>query len=133
MYYARGRTALAAWLEGTDSRELRVEIEEFARRLAKLRSPWGDALSNVLRAGVMAGFGRRPDALLLLQRAEEFLRKQDLRLLAAAVLRRRGELEGETGADRVAAADAFMRSENILRPDRMTAMILPGNWLSRPS
>jgi len=28
---------------------------------------WGDALRNLLHAGVMAGFGRRSDALLLLQ------------------------------------------------------------------
>ena len=58
--------------------------------------------------------------------AEVTLHQQDFRLLAAAVSRRRGELEGEAGSARVQAADAFMRSENILRPDRMTSMILPG-------
>ena len=28
---------------------------------------------------------------------------------------------------------AFMRSENILCPDRITAMFLPGNWRPRAS
>ncbi len=129
LYYARGRTALAGWLGRPDAGELRVETEQFARQLAKLRSPWGDALSSLLRAGVVAGLGRRTDALVLLQGAEEILRKQDLRLLAAAASRRRGELEGKAGAGRVEAADAFMKSENILRPDRLTAMMLPGDWL----
>jgi hypothetical protein len=129
LYFARGRTALATWLANPAARELRVETEQFARRLGKLNSPWGDALRNVLRAGVMAGLGRSSGALLLLESAEEILRQQELCLLAAAVSRRRGELEGDAGLDRVASADAFMRAENILRPDRMTAMILPGDWL----
>jgi hypothetical protein len=67
---------------------------------------------------------RRNDAIRLLARAEDILRKQDLRLLAAAVLRRLGELEGGEGVGRIEIADAFMQSETIVRPDRMTAMIL---------
>jgi hypothetical protein len=128
LFYARGRTALAEWLRRRDARELRAETEQYSQRLAKLRSPWGIALSILLRAGILSGNERRDEAALLLTRAEEILRQQDLRLLTAAVLRRRGELEGKAGADRIEAADMFMRSEGILRPDRMTAMILPGDW-----
>jgi hypothetical protein len=94
-----------------------------------VRSPWGDAFSRILRAGIFAGLQQRAKALLQLDQAEEILRKQDLRLLAAAVARRRGELEGSAGTARIAGADSFMRSENIVRPDRMTAMFLPGKWL----
>jgi tetratricopeptide (TPR) repeat protein len=129
LFFARGRTALAEWLRDPSARELRVETEQFAARLGKLHSPWGDALSKLLRAGIMAGLKRPAEAILLLAQAEEILRQQDLRLLAAATLRRRGELEGPAGIQRIEAADAFMRSETILRPDRMTAMILPGAWL----
>jgi hypothetical protein len=127
--YLRGRTALAGWLLNRGDRELRAEIEQCAGRLIKLRSVWGEAFSILLRAGIMAGLNRRTDALTLLARAEEILRDQELLMLAAAVSRRRGELEGEKGSGRIQAADAFMKSENILRPDRMTAMILPGDWL----
>jgi hypothetical protein len=129
LFYARGRTALAEWLRHPDARELRSEVEQFAAKLTRLRSPWGKAFGILLQAGVMAGSSRRADALMLLERGEEILRQQDLRLLAAAVLRRRGELEGDAGIPRIEAADAFMRSEKILRPDRMTAMILPGDRL----
>ena len=132
LYYSRGRTALAEWFLRPDDKQLRSETEQFSARLAKLQSPWGDALSRLLRAGVMVGLGRRSEAATLLQTAEEILREQGLRLLAAAVLRRRGELDSVNGAHRIEAADAFMRSENILRPDRMAAMILPGQWRHFP-
>jgi hypothetical protein len=127
--YLRGRTALAGWLRNPADRELGVEIEQYAGRLVKLRSVWGQAFSILLHAGIMAGLKRPADALLLLARAEEILREQDLQMLAAAVSRRRGELEGGAGEVRIATADAFMKSENIRCPEHMTAMILPGKWL----
>ena len=65
----------------------------------------------------------------LLGEAEETLREQNFRLMAACVLRRRGELEGAAGMNRVETADAFMRLEGVMRPDRMTAMYLPGQWV----
>jgi serine/threonine protein kinase/tetratricopeptide (TPR) repeat protein len=129
LYYARGRTALAEWLRNRSENALRKEIEEYATRLENVHSPWGDALSRILRAGVAAGLKRRRETLALLEQAEQILRKQDLRLLAAAVARRRGELEESAGALRIEAADAFMHSEGIVRPDRITAMFLPGNWV----
>jgi hypothetical protein len=129
LFYARGRTALAEWLRDPAAHNLQAETEKFADKLIGLQSPWGKALSLLLRAGIVAGMKRRSDALRLLENAEELLRQQDLQLFAAAVLRRRGELEGEPGIAKIEAADAFMRSENIVRPDKMTAMILPGNWL----
>lgn len=70
LFYARGRTALAEWLRNSNSRQLRIEVEQFLRRVGE-----------------------------------------------------------RYGSARVEAADAFMKSENILRPERMTAMILPGHWI----
>jgi hypothetical protein len=134
LFYLRGRTSLAGWLQQPTARELRVETEQFATRLRKLDSRWADALSGLLRAGILTGFGRRAAAVRQLQTAETALRSQGLNLLAAAVLRRQGELLNDTGTEQIEAADAFMRSENIVRPDRITAMILPGDWhfASRP-
>jgi hypothetical protein len=126
MYYMRGRTALATWTQQRDDRILFREIEHYASLLTNARSPWGAALGDALRSSVEFGRGRLHEAIFLLDRAEAMLRKQDFRLLAAAVSRRRGELEGQSGSARIEAADAFMRSENILRPDRMKSMILPG-------
>ena len=127
LYYARGRTALAEWLRQPNDIQLRQEIAEYAMRLVKLRSPWGDALSRILRAGFSAGLERRSEAIGLLAEAEDILREQNLQLLTASVARRRGELEGDSA--RIESADTFMRSEGVLRPDRMAAMYLPGKWL----
>jgi eukaryotic-like serine/threonine-protein kinase len=126
LYYMRARTALAMWLQRRDDRALVGEIEHYVSQLKNSRAPWGAALGEALQSSVDAGHGRVPEAILLLDRAEAALRQLDFRLFAAAVSRRRGELEGEAGSARVQAADAFMRSENIVRPDRMTFMILPG-------
>lgn len=126
LYYMRARTALAIWLQQRDDRTLVREVEHYASRLRAIRSPWGVAIGEALQSSVEAGCGRVQEAILLLDSAEATLRQQDLRVLAEAVSRRRGELEGAGGTDRVQTADAFMRSEGILRPDRMAFMILPG-------
>jgi serine/threonine protein kinase len=128
LFFLRGRIALAIWRQDPDQRKLLAEIRLFAKKLNRLGSQWGAAFNLILLAGIMAGQRRRGDALRLLESAEKILREQDLRLIAAAVLRRRGELLGDSGVPLVKAADDFMKSENILRPDRMTAMFLPGNW-----
>jgi serine/threonine protein kinase len=128
--YLRGRVALAEWFRRFFPRRLRHEIEEWAVRLVRLRSPWGEPLSYVLRSGIMAGLDRSFEAVALLQQAEAIFREQDLDLLAAAALRRSGELQGKAGIDRVNAADSFMSSEKVLRPDRMASMILGGPWLA---
>jgi len=126
LYYMRARTALAMWLQRREDRALAREIEYYVSLLKNAGAPWGAALGEALQSSVEAGRGHLREAILLLDRAEAILRQQDFRVLAAALLRRRGELEGQTGSARVQAADAFMKSENIVRPDRMTYMILPG-------
>ena len=125
-YYMRARTALAPWLQRRDDRALLRETELYVSMLRRSRAPWGVALGDALQSSVEAGRGHVKEAMLLLDRAETTLRQEDFRLLAEAVSRRRGELEGEAGFDRIQAANTFMRSENIARPDRMTFMILPG-------
>jgi hypothetical protein len=125
LFYLRGRTSLAEWLRRPHDDTLRRDIEKFAVRLRKVDSPWSIAYSMLLRAGVSVVLDRPADALDLLSQAEGILRGQDLRLFAAAVLRRRGQLEGHEGLERIEAAESFMTSENIRRPDRMAFMLLP--------
>ncbi len=130
LFFLRSRTALAVWMLGKDKPELLAETRQFAKKLTRLGSRWGDAFNLLLQAGIMAGLNRRSESIGLLESAEVILREQDLQLIAAAALRRRGELLGDTGSELIKAADAFMGSESVLRPDRMTAMYLPGNWLT---
>jgi eukaryotic-like serine/threonine-protein kinase len=125
LFYMRARTALAAWTLRRDDRILIQEIELYLSLLKKARSPWGTALGQAMESSLEAGRGHVSKAILLLEGAEAILNEHDFRLQAAAISRRRGELEGEDGYLRVQAADVFMRSENIMRPDRITFMILP--------
>ena len=66
-------------------------------------------------AGLNPGKMRHRRTICLLEQAEEIFRKHDLRLLAAATLRRRGELEGQVGKFRIDTADEFMSGERIER------------------
>lgn len=125
LFYLRGRTSLAEWLRNAGNDTLRLDVEKFAGRLRRVDSPWSIAYSMLLHAGVAAGLERPADALDLLSQAEDILREQDLRLFAAAVSRRRGQLEGDKGLRRIEDAESFMAAENIKRPDRMAFMLLP--------
>jgi hypothetical protein len=125
LFYTRARTALASWIERQDDRSLIEETESYIRLLKAERSPLSAALGDALQSSVETHRGNVSKAIALLTKADEVLRQHEFRLLAAAVSRRHGELEGEGGSPRIKAADAFMRSENIMRPDRMTFMIIP--------
>jgi serine/threonine protein kinase len=125
LFYMRARTALATWYQHRDDGALPREVERYASLLEGTGSQWAAALGDALRGAVAAANGGKERAILLLGQAEDTLRRHDLLLLAAGVSRRRGDLEGESGRARMLAAEAFMRSENVLRPDRMAYMILP--------
>ena len=129
LYYARGRTALTEWLGKKDSRVLRRETEHYAKKLKDTGSPWGLAMGKILLAGILAGQRKKAESARLLEQAEEILRQQSLRLMAATVAKRRGELEGgSAGTARIDAANQFMQSEGIAKPERMVALYLPGQW-----
>jgi tetratricopeptide (TPR) repeat protein len=126
LFYMRARTSLALWILQKNDSVLLKETESYISRLRKMRSPMGTALGDALQSSVESGMGHHVEAIILLDNAETILRQQGSLLLAAAISRRRGELEGENGSNTIQAADAFMKMENIIRPDRMIFMILPG-------
>ncbi len=64
----------------------------------------------------------------MLAEAEEILGEQNLRLLAACVATAAWGIRGHDWGGEVEAADGFMKSEGVARPDRMTGMYLPGQW-----
>jgi hypothetical protein len=107
-------------------------VEGHARTILRERTRYGDALALLLRAGVAATRGETERALSLLEPAETGLAAADMALHAAVARRRRGELlGGDTGRGLVAAADAWMASQTIRNPERMTAMMAPGHWGSQ--
>ncbi len=83
------------------------------------------AVAAALRAQLLAAEGRTDAAAAKLDAAEVALRDAGVTLLAAAAQRRRGEwMGGESGRDHREAADAWMSSQGVVDPARLTAMAL---------
>jgi hypothetical protein len=128
----RARRQLGAAAQATDARErgaLLRGVEDHARAMMREKTRWADPLALVLRAGSAATRGEARQAVILLESAEAGLAAADMALHVAVARRRRGELlGGDTGRGLVAAADAWMTSQTIRNPERMTDMLAPGRW-----
>ena len=129
----RARAALAlACDQSMDEAERRKLLRMAARDAARMKShrmPWGDALANLTQAGVAGARGDRAGAMSLLSAAEAGFEAADMALYAAAARRRRGQLTGgQEGRSLVDVVDVWMAGQNIRNPERMTAMLAPGDW-----
>jgi hypothetical protein len=127
LIHLRARASLAAAPAAPDPRPLLHAAERDARLLRRERIAWALALAQLVRAGV--AMGRHDGALArqLLEDAAGRLEAAGMRLHAAAARRRLGECKGGSqGHSLRKQADAWMKSQNILRPDRMTALLAPG-------
>ncbi|HEY0255244.1 MAG TPA: hypothetical protein VGC41_27135, partial [Kofleriaceae bacterium] len=116
MWDLRGRAAILA-------NELSV-AEKDAKRLLGEKLAWSKPLAILIRAGVAAKRGDRDRAASLYAQAATDCDAVDLALHAAAARRRLGELREDPAL--IAAADAWMATQKILNPSRMTAMLAPG-------
>lgn len=82
---------------------------------------------KMLRAGIAATRGDRETALAHLDAALAGFEACNSRLWVVMAKRLKGGLlGGENGRDLVAGADAWMASEGIIKPDRVTAAFVPG-------
>jgi hypothetical protein len=89
--------------------------------------PWGDALADLVEAGVALGRGDAGRAVDCLRAAVRGCDAAPMRLYAAAARRRQGRLVGgDEGRALTAAADAWLAGQNVRDPERMTALVLPG-------
>jgi hypothetical protein len=122
LLHLRARAALAA-----ESASLLHAAERDARRLRRERIAWAEALAQLVRAGVAMRRRDAGGARQLLADAAGRLEAAGLCLHAAAARRRLGELvSGSEGRRLVEQADAWMKGQNIRRPDRMAALLAPG-------
>jgi serine/threonine protein kinase len=125
MHDLRGRAAVAAAMSG--DRTLLARALADARALERGTMPWGLAAASAIRAGAAAVRGDREQALTELRVAVPGFAMVDMPLYAAAAQRRLGALlGGAEGKGLVATADARLIGEGVVRPDRFTAMLLPG-------
>lgn len=119
--YHRAAAALA--VAGGDMLKL---AEADARSIQREHMPWSDPLAHLLQAAVAAARGDSETAVNLLRTAESGFDAADMALYAAAARRRLGDLiGGDDGRRLIETADAWMSSQNVRNPARMTAMLAP--------
>jgi hypothetical protein len=124
--HLRAMSALAAaGAEGNPAPLLR-SADGDAQRLEREAVAWASAIATQVRSGIAAARGDRESAARNLRDAAARFDALAMRLNASAARRRLGILIGDRGRNLVAEADAWMASEQIRNPSRMTAMLAPG-------
>ncbi len=122
--HLRGRAAVAASGPAALS-----AAQRDARRIEKEDAGWSGPLALSLSAAVACGRQRRGEAESLLAAAEQGFSAAEMALFSAAVRRARGMLVGgDDGRALVEEADDWMIRQRIRRPDRVAAMLIPGDW-----
>ncbi len=123
----RARTALAAAATGASGTDDLLDVaRRNARRMEREEIDWATALAGLVYAGAAAIEGDAARAAPLFEAAEATLEVKNMKLYAAAARRARGTiLGGDEGAALVAAADEWMRSQRIVRPERFAGMLVP--------
>jgi tetratricopeptide (TPR) repeat protein len=130
-YHVRARTALAiaSWpaCSEPERKQLVRDTRWAARKLVKEGVAWGDAFAALARAGADRMDGDRDGAIRELGVALRGFQALEMKLYAAIVRLRLGQLHGgEEGATEIARAEEWMRAQGIVRPDRFVAMLAPG-------
>jgi hypothetical protein len=128
MWQLRARCALAAAEASPDESDARLrEVERFARRIAGEQMPWSAPMAPLLDAAVASLRGEKEAAIERARDAMMRFESEDMRLYAAVAKRVLGGLVGgERGRALVGEADAWMREQTIVSPERMTALLAPG-------
>ena len=123
----RGRSALAAIDDRPASAaDLLQETERAARLIEKERTEWGAALAELLRAGIDVRRGQKDAALRRLENAEQQFTDLEMNLHRAIAQRRLGELTaGDQGQRLIASSEAWMHSEGIRNPERLSYVYAP--------
>jgi hypothetical protein len=123
----RGRAALAVALARPERRVAMLgEVDRAIAALEAKRAPAGAERARLLRAGVAAVRG---DANLERRELEAAMAGFDALAMAghvAVTKRRLGVLRGGEAGDALAGdADAWLRAQQIARPDRWAQMLVP--------
>jgi eukaryotic-like serine/threonine-protein kinase len=123
----RARAALAAIATARNPRSLLESAERDARRIHRERMPWGQALVQLVTAGIAATRRDTASAVDSLRRASTALHAVDMRLHAAAACYCLGGIiGGDEGRALVADAHCWMEKQGIRNVSRMVTMIAPG-------
>jgi serine/threonine protein kinase/tetratricopeptide (TPR) repeat protein len=124
--YLRARAALATGLSDRDRDKLDL-AEKLARKIEKENMDWAKPFAAVIRSAIAHQTNQHTESTTLLAAAVDGFERMDMRLYAAVSRRRLGELlADDRGRQLLAAADAWMTTQRIKSPERMTRMLVPG-------
>jgi hypothetical protein len=118
-HFLRARAALA---EGSP-RSLEIALAS-AAHLEDERLPASHGYAAAVRAGVAWRRGRVAETRILLGEAERTLAAADVAMYAAACRWQLARLDDD--AARVSETEAWMRTQNVVRPDRLARLLTPG-------
>ena len=119
----RGRAELALGCASGD-RTLMARARSRARAIARERTPWGDGLALLLRAGAERADGDQAAAADTLRHAVAALDRAGMLLYAEAARRGLGIAIGDAAL--VQQSEAAMAQLGVINPARMAAMLVPG-------
>jgi hypothetical protein len=123
--YLRARAALAS-ASGDKREPMLRDAEEMVRRMTRERAAWGDAFATLVRGLVAAARGDRENAASTLADAVRRFEEDDMTLFAQVARWRQGEMAGGTvGTELRGAAEAWMRGQQIVSPERFVALFAP--------
>ncbi|MCH9682185.1 MAG: hypothetical protein K0V04_12175, partial [Deltaproteobacteria bacterium] len=102
------------------------EATELVDKLCREPGPWGAAMAGPIEASLHVARGEPEEARALLTRTIAAFEPLGMELYAHATRRRHGEL-GDSPEDhaQVVEADAAMRAEGVVDPERMAGMLVP--------
>jgi hypothetical protein len=113
--HLRARAAVACGAGGMLRRATRL-----ARALWREKAAWAQALARLVEAGVASRLGERETAKGLLREGAARCDAAGMGLHAASARLLLGEK----------AAEAWMRQQRVVRPERLAALLVPGAWQS---
>jgi hypothetical protein len=128
--FARAATALSVAHSAQPSQK-RVLLDEARRYLVKCQAlagkyPCSTVYTGAIRAGTRRLAGDVAGALQALRDTEHHAEVHSFKLFRAAMRYRQGQIiGGDTGAALMADANRTMRSQGVLKPDRMIAVLAP--------
>jgi len=128
--HLQGRVALARAVRAEDAKERRRLCQHVLKQallLSREQIPLGELFARLLRAGAARLGDTREQAIAELRAAVERLEETETRLYAAAARRQLGRTLGDAeGSALIDQADTWMNKQGVLRPDRLSAMLVPG-------
>jgi tetratricopeptide (TPR) repeat protein len=124
--YWRARSALLV-AAASRARRFHAIARRDAFRIRRERMPWSDPVAFLISAAVAHLEGDSGTARRQLLEAAKGFDRAGMKLHAAVARRRFGELTGDQrGREYCSQSDAWMSSEGIVNPTRMTRLIAPG-------